>query len=100
MDTIYQISLQASTFLTFGIIAMVFVKYSFKRAAMLRTVMFIDHSPRLSELPIGSGVPSIILLGVLVLCSQAWIAIPVMVLGVALFNVRQEMRRYDLRAAS
>lgn len=95
-NTVFEIATQASTFAVLGIVAMTFVKYFFKRSAMMRTVMFIEHSPKLKDLPVGSGFPSIVLFGVFVVLAQVWMIVPLMIVGVVLLNVLQESVRYDL----
>lgn len=96
MNTILEVSIQAALFTMVGLLAIVLVKYFFKRSAMMRTVMFIDHAPKLKDLPVGSGIPSLVLFGAFVVLAQGWLVVPVMVIGVVLFNVKQEISRYDL----
>jgi len=98
MDTmeIMTVLAQSTAFVALSFVAVIGVKYFYKRSAMMRTMFFIDHSPRLNDLPVASGLPSLALFGIFVVFAQAWLAVPLMIVGVMLWNVRQELVRYDL----
>ena len=95
-NTIFEVASQASVFALLAVVAMIFVKYFYKRSAMMRTVMFIDHAPKLKDLPVGSGFPSVVLFGAFVIAAQIWLIVPLMIVGVVLWNVAQESARYNL----